>query len=262
MKNALIYTIGFALITSCSSRAKLQKGFQVNNYEESPETSNINGLEKDSLKFETRPGGVLLTGIPNVRVTSIFKVNYKKDKKTTFIGSNNFITKEENYEYNPNNTNIWNNHILPGFEAVYGYNFVNISHYDMKENKQKLFFEKPVLIKTFYYPSSIKDTLNYKPVNRNYFIVSLYNDDTNKDDFINSNDLRRIYLFNINGEKQKLLVPENYSVIKSEYDSENYLMFVFAQLDSNQNGSKDENEPMHVFWIDLKDPNRTGQQYK
>ena len=101
------------------------------------------------MKFETRPGGVLLTGIPNVRVTSIFKVNYKKDKKTTFIGSNNFITKEENYEYNPNNTNIWNNHILPGFEAVYGYNFVNISHYDMKENKQKLFFKNLYLLKHF-----------------------------------------------------------------------------------------------------------------
>ena len=96
MKNTLIYIIGLTLITSCISRAKLQKGFQVNNYEESSETSNINGINKDSLKFETRPGGVLLTGIPNVRVTSIFKVNYKKDKKTTFIGSYNFITKEKN----------------------------------------------------------------------------------------------------------------------------------------------------------------------
>lgn len=262
MKNTLIYIIALALITSCASRAKFQKGFQVNTSDENSETSNISGFDKDSLKFETRPGGVLLSGISNVRLTSVFEVNYNKNKKTTFIGSNNFITKEENYEYNPTNANIWNNHILPGFEAVYGYNFVNISHYDIKENKQKLFFEKPVLIKTFYYPSFTKDSLNNKPINRNYFMVSVYNDDTNKDGFINSNDLRRIYLFNINGEKQKLLVPENYSVFKSEYDSENDFMFVFAQLDSNQNGSKDENEPMHVFWIDLKDPNRTGQQYK
>ncbi len=262
MKNALIYIIGLTLLISCTPKRKFQKGFQVNTSDENSELSKIDGLDKDSLKFETRPGGVLLTGIPNVRLTSIFKVNYKKDKKTTFIGSNNFITKEEIYEYNPNNANIWNNHVLPGFEAVYGYNFVNISHYDIKENKQKLFFEKPVLIKTFYFPSFTKDTLNNKPVNRNYFIVSLYNDDTNKDGFINANDLRRIYLFNINGEKQKLLVPENYSVFKSEYDSENDLMYLFAQLDANGNGSREELEPIHVFWVDLKDPNRTGQQYK
>ncbi len=262
MKNALIYIIGLTLLISCTPKRKFQKGFQVNTSDENSELSKIDGLDKDSLKFETRPGGVLLTGIPNVRLTSIFKVNYKKDKKTTFIGSNNFITKEEIYEYNPNNANIWNNHVLPGFDAVYGYNFVNISHYDIKENKQKLFFEKPVLIKTFYFPSFTKDTLNNKPVNRNYYIVSLYNDDTNKDGFINANDLRRIYLFNINGEKQKLLVPENYSVFKSEYDSENDLMYLFAQLDANENGSREELEPIHVFWVDLKDPNRTGQQYK
>lgn len=59
-----------------------------------------------------------------------------------------------------------------------------------------------------------------------------------------------------------MLVPENYSVFKSEYDSENDLMYLFAQLDANGNGSKEELEPIHVFWVDLKDPNRTGQQYK
>lgn len=205
MKNALIYIIGLTLLISCTPKRKFQKGFQVNNIEENSEISKIDGLDKDSLKFETRPGGVLLTGVPNVRLTSIFKVNYKKDKKTTFIGSNNFITKEENYEYNPTNANIWNNHVLPGFEAVYGYNFVNISHYEIKENKQKLFFEKPVLIKTFYFPSFTKDTLNNKPVNRNYFIVSLYNDDTNKDGFINANDLRRIFYLILMGKNKSCL---------------------------------------------------------
>lgn len=38
-------------------------------------------------------------------------------------------------------------------------------------------------------------------------------------------------------------------------------MFVFAQLDSNNNGRQDEGEPIHIFRIDLKDPNNTGRQY-
>lgn len=150
---------------------------------------------------------------------------------------------------------------MPGLEAVYGYNFVNISHYDIKENKQKEFFEKPVLIKTLYYPTFDKDTLNNEAVNRKYFLVSVYNDDTNKDGFINTDDLRRFYLFDINGVKQKALIPENYTVFQSEYDSANDFMFVYAQLDSNNNGEQDEREPVHIFWIDLKDPNRTGRQY-
>jgi hypothetical protein len=68
-------------------------------------------------------------------------------------------------------------------------------------------------------------------------------------------------LFDINGEKQKALIPENYSVFKSEYDSDNDFMFVFAKLDSNKNGRQDEEEPIHIYWIDLKDPSKTGRQY-
>ena len=103
--------------------------------------------------------------------------------------------------------------------------------------------------------------MNSKIVKRNYFLVSVYNDDTNKDGFINLKDLRRFYLFDNNGEKQKQLIPANYSVFKSEYDSDNDFMFVFARLDKNNNGQIDDNEPINIFWVDLKDPTKTGQQY-
>jgi hypothetical protein len=245
------------LITACSNEKLEEKGFSVDAIAENSETGEVDGLNRDSLKFETRPSEVLLTGIPNIRLTTVYKVNFNKKNQTTFIGSNDFY-----YDYAESDAaNNWNNHIMPGVTAVYGYNMVNISHYSIAENKQKNFFEKPVLIKTLYYPSFSKDTLNYKPVNRQYFMVSVYNDDTNKDGFINLKDLRRIYLFDINGESPKALVPENYSVFQSTYDSDNDFMYVFAQLDANHNGKRDENEPIHIFWIDLKDPNKTGQLY-
>jgi len=247
------------LMVSCSNGKLEEKGFQVSTISENSEIDQAGGLSRDSLKFETRPSSVLLTGITNVRLATIYKVNFNKKDKTTFIGSNSFHYR---YEYSENSTgNNWNNNLMPGIGAVYGYNMVNVSHYDIKENKQKEFFENPVLIKTLYYPAFSKDTLNYKPVNREYFIVSVYNDDTNKDGFINSKDLRRLYLFDISGERQKELVPENYSVFKSEYDPDNDFMYVFAQLDTNENGRQDEGEPIHIFWIDLKDPNKAGLLY-
>lgn len=261
MKNlttTLILTL-VILTTSCSKGKLEEKGFQVSPISESNQIDQETGLNQDSLKFETQPGNVLLTGISNVRLATIYKVNFNKRGKTTFIGSNNFHYRYEELESNTGNN--WNNNLMPGIGAVYGYNMVNVSHYDIKENKQRNFFENPVLIKTLYYPTFTKDTLNYKPVNREYFIVSVYNDDTDKDGFINTHDLRRLYLFSIHGEKQKLLVPANYSVIKSEYDSGNDFMYVFAQLDMNENGKRDEKEPIHVFWIDLKDPMKTGRLY-
>jgi hypothetical protein len=247
------------LMTSCSNGKLEEKGFQVSLTSDNFENDQTDGLNRDSLKIDTRPSSVLLTGVPNVRLTTIYKVNVNKKDNSTFIGSNCFHYRYEDTENNKGN--YWNNNLMPGLKAVYGYNMVNISHYDIKENKQKNFFEKPVLVKTLYYPTFSKDTLNYKPVNRDYFIVSVYNDDTNKDGLINLKDLRRLYLFNINGERQKALIPEDYSVFKSEYDPDNDFMYVFAQLDNNNNGRQDEGEPTHIFWIDLKDPNKTGRQY-
>lgn len=249
----------YFIMLGCSSGKNLSKGFPVASTSENTQNSKTEGLNKDSLKFETRPSNVLLTGIQHVRLTTIYKINYNKDN-SGFIGTNYYYY---NYEESVRNQigNNWNNHIIPGFEALYGYNLVNVSHYDITENKQILFFDKPVLIKTLYYPSFSNDTLNNKPVNRNFFMISVYNEDTNKDGFINLKDLRRFYLYNIKGERQKALIPENYSVFKSEYDSDNDFLYVFAQLDDNNNGKRDEGEPIHVFWIDLKDTNKTGRQY-
>lgn len=157
--------------------------------------------------------------------------------------------------------NNWNYNFMPGLEAVYGYNMVNVSLYDVALQKEKKFFPKPVLIKTLYYPAFSQDMLNYEPVSRRYYLVSAYDEDTNGDGAINIKDLRRFYLFDIHGTSQGPLVPKDYSVYKSEYDPANDLMYVFAKLDENTNGRRDEYEPIHVYWVDLKDPLRTGRLY-
>jgi len=257
--NIILTAILFTIFTSCSNNRLEEKGFPVNNSEDTTESDGEKpeGISNDSVKFDTRPSNVLLTGITNVRLTTIYKVNLNKKDGTTFIGSNNYLYSDTEMGQGNN----WNGNFIPGLEGLYGYNLVNISHYDIQNNKKKDFFDKPVLIKTLYFPASSKDTLNNKIVKRNYFLVSVYNEDTNTDGFINQKDLRRFYLFDSNGERQKQLVPENYSVFKSEYDPDNDFMFVFARLDRNENGQIDDNEPINIFWVDLKSPTKTGQQY-
>jgi hypothetical protein len=264
-RKIILFVFGLLIVTTFfiwkgRTRNRLEdKGFQVNNSQttENVEDEKEEGISKDSVKFETRPSNVLLTAISNIRLTSVYKVNLNKRDGTTFIGSNNYLYNDTELGQNNN----WNGNLIPGLKGIYGYNFVNISHYDIQNNKRKYFFDKSVLIKTLYFPSFSKDTLNGKVIKRNYFLVSVYNDDTNKDGFINLTDLRRFYLFDSNGLRIKELVPQNYSVFKSEYDSDNDFMFVFARLDKNNNGQIDDNEPVNIFWIDLKDPTKTGQQY-
>lgn len=121
-------------------------------------------------------------------------------------------------------------------------------------------FESPVLIKTLYFPSFSIDTLNYEPVKRDYYMISVYYEDTNADGLINNKDLRRFYYFDLNGLNKNLLVPDNYSVISSQYDSANDCMYVFAQLDENKNGQRDPKEEVNIFRIDLKNPKNNYKQ--
>jgi len=250
------FLILFSGLTGCGNKLE-QKGFPVAPARNEEETR-VDGISKDSLAFPTRPSNVLLTGNPKYRLATIYKVNFNRDS-TTFIGSNDF---HYNYEsIGETNGNQWHSNYLPGLEAAYGYNLVNVSHFDIETQKQKLFFDRPVLIKTLYYLAFSKDTLNYKPVNRDYFMISVYDEDTNKDGFINANDLKRFYSFDINADNKKPIVPINHSVYKSEYDPANDLVYIFAKYDKNNNGQVDELEPINIFWVDLKDPTRTGKQY-
>ena len=259
MKRILTVLI-IGLLLSCSNNSKNEKkGFQVSEISVDENGQKIVGLNIDSLILETSPRNVLLTNNPEHRITPIYKINYGEKTKKRFTGFNNFHTVWHD-EYNIGNN--WNNNFMPGFEAVYGYNFVNVSHYNNTTNTENKLFEKPVLIKTLYYPTFSKDTLNFEPVQRKFYMVSVYDEDTNKDGYINVKDLRRFYYFNINGKHKKELIPKNYSVISSEYDSANDYMYVFAKSDKNNNGKMEQDEPTDIFWIDLNNPDNVGVQYK
>jgi len=259
MKN-IITLLLLALFCACTNRNVEKKGFQVSEITENEEGEKVVGLPIDSLQLATKPRNVLLTKHPVHRLTPMYKVNYDKKSGKPFTGSNAF---HPNYwSYGENEANNWNNNFMPGFAAVYGYNFVNVSHFNNATEQEKEFFARPVLIKTLYYPAFTKDTLNRLPVTRDYYLVSVYDEDTNRDGFINVKDLRRFYHFDLDVTKRTRLIPENYSVLSSEYDPKNDYMYVFARIDENGNGQMEYEEPTHIFWIDLRDPASRGVQYR
>jgi hypothetical protein len=238
MKNIffILFIVTFFACNENSEKFK-DKGFQIDESEsELHQTNSNNAIKKDSLNFKTSSVGVLLTGNQNIRISPLYKVNYSEKEKKFFTGS--------------------------GFEALFGYNLVNIFHFNHSENSGKKLFNKPVLVKTCYYPSFKVDTLNFKPIVRNFYMVSAYDEDTNKDKFINIKDLRRFYLFDINGENLGEIVPKNYSVIGAMYDSGNDYLYIDAKLDSNKDGKISKNEPVSIFYLDLKNPANRGLFYK
>ena len=257
-----IYFLVFCCVlifTSCSKEKNYKKGFSVSPETKTSENDKNDGISQDTVPLKTRANSVLLTGYPEYRLTTIYKLNYDKKEEYYFTGNNRFY---RNYsDLGHSNENQWNYNFMPGLQAIYGYNLVNVSLKNVETQNQKTLFEKPVLIKTLYIPSFTKDTLFNEPIKRDYYMISAYDDDTNSDGYINMKDLRKFYVFNIDGGEKESLIPENYSVISSEYDCANDFMYVFAQLDENKNGQGDETEKVHVFWIDLKNPRNNGRQY-
>ena len=262
MKKAYLILLIMIFIFGCSDEPKqYQKGFTVNN--SSPEEGSVNktGIQSDTVIFNSRPNGILITEKPEHRLIPIYKLNSRvKDEDTTyFTGSNAFYSGYSEYERLEENN--WNHNFMPGFEAMYGYNFININYHNTISKKTTKLFKSPVLIKTLYYPTDSKDTLNGESVHRNYYMVSAYNEDSNNDGYINTDDLRRFFLFNLDGTMNTLLIPENYSVSSSQFDPSNDYMYVYATIDENENGHQDDTENVHVFWIDLKAPNKGIRLY-
>lgn len=234
-----------------SHNYKEQKGISLEQTTENDE-EDVNKLEnnKQFKDLVTRPGKSLSTWYDEHRLVSIFKLNYSPKAKEYFTGSNDF--RYRNYYDNEGYSK--NGSYLPGLEVTYGYNILNVAHYNRATNTRNEFFDKPVLVNNLYYPTTSRDSINKKPIIRDYYMVSVYDQDTNNDSLINHKDLRRLYHYDLDVQTKTVLIPTEYSVLGSQYDSQNDHMIVRAILDKNQNGIVDVDEATHLFWIDLKKP--------
>jgi hypothetical protein len=243
---------------NCSNDKLDKKGIQVNEITLDENGNKKVGLSIDSIHLETKPSKVLNTFHPKHRLIPIFKVLYNQDKKP-FTGTVMFY---QNWDEQDEKGNQWNQHIIPGFEAVYGHQMVNISHFNHDTKLENLLFYKPLIVKTLYYPTYMKDTLNFQPVSRDFYMISVFDEDTNRDGFINGYDLRRFYSFDLEGRNKNEIVPKNYSVVGSSFDAGNDFLYIYAKRDVNKNGKIESNEPTDIFWLDLKNPEHNGIQYE
>lgn len=205
-------------LTSCSREEKKNKEEQIaapDLSSEEPTSDSLNSVQGNVAlgQLPSTPNAVVLTGMSGHRLVTVYKERAPEN------GNNgrNWLYKSS-YDEDVSSQQ-W--HFMPGIDVLYGYNLLNIAHYDLRTHKLNYFFKHAALIKTLYYPSVDQDSLYKKPVHRHYYLVSVYDEDTNRDSLINRKDLRRFYLFDSTSTQRTQLVPANYSVIRSQYDAPN-----------------------------------------
>lgn len=245
---AALMIIIFALLTyACSQNHGEEEQISVPVEDTEADTLNSIGNNLSLSQIGSKPNHVVLTGLAQHRLVTIYKI---VEEKNTF----------KSYSYGDYQDEVAP-FFMPGIDLLYGYNLLNIAHYDLATEQLNFLFDHPVLVKSLYYPSFVQDSIDDKPINRDYYLVSAYDADTNADTLINKSDLRRFYYFNASGSEKTQLIPPDYSVIRSEYDRRNDVMYVFAQHDENKNGIIDKKEPLHIFWFSLKAPAKAKRLY-
>lgn len=255
----ILNLLAIALIVfACGSKSgnEEQIRFETSETEEGGrDTTNsvTGGLELSQIS--TYPQRVILNGMPQHRLITIYKRQPPKAESRSIYGYDRGESWDEDQQQ----------HYMPGLDLLFGYNLLNAAHYDMKSEKLNYLFPRPVLIKSIYYPSYVQDSVgdkpNRKPITRDYFLISAYDEDTNGDTLLNRHDLRRFYHFNASCDVKTQIIPADYSVQRSQYDFDNDVMYIYARHDDNKNGRSEDNEPLHVFWISLKAPAPAKRMY-
>lgn len=245
-----------SVFLNCSNRdaAPAEERIRVNVSEDAlGDTSSVNtvrgGLALSDIS--TYPARVVLTGMPDHRLVTVYRSPSESQRQRA----------KSSYRYYYDEDDGTAEHFMPGIDLLYGYNLVNIAHYDLRLEQLNFMFPGPVLVKSLYYPSFVQDSVDMKPINREYYLVSVYDADTNGDTLITKKDLRRFYHFDASSRNKTQLIPLNYSVIRSQYDPKNDVMFIYARRDENADGMISQSEPLHIFWMDLKTPTPAKRLY-
>jgi hypothetical protein len=250
-----------SFFTSCRPKISETKDEQIhvdlseNNSNKDSISNSIHG----NVSFQqmiTYPNSVLITGLPDHRLVPIYQA-----KKIVPQGdAKNMLASSYWSDYSGYDTEM-ESHFMPGIDILFGYKLLNIAHYNLKSEQFNYLFTHPVLIKTLYYPSAEPDSINKKPLFRNYYLMSVYDEDTNKDTLINRKDLRRFYHFDSSATKVTRILPADQSVVRSQYDKQNDVMYLYTKQDTNKNGLIENKEPIHIFWIKLSEPNVAKRLY-
>ncbi len=225
--------------------------------------------EIDYSSFPLKPKSVLVTDNPKYRLVTIYKEKvYNNRTRIDFSTGEEYPSRWIDGDYFHNgryrrydSCNVLNGNFMPGLSAVWDNKMYNVAVLDTADFKAKNLFASNALINTLYFPGSETDTLNCECIDRNYYLVSVFDTDTNNDTVIDRRDLRKLYAFDEDGTNQRLLIPANYSVLRSAYDRRIDHMYVYARKDENNDGYMNPNETEHVFAIDLKNPQMGKRVY-
>ena len=131
------------------------------------------------------------------------------------------------------------------YEKFYGNIYNNLVLHDRLKNESQLIFDERISIENFIVHENSRGK---------FIVIPGCNIDSNKDGYLNENDLQELFIYNVqNRSLNKILSEENYTTLRVyKPDKSNELIAHFG-IDRNKNGVfNSSSEPMIFYRINLE----------
>jgi hypothetical protein len=146
------------------------------------------------------------------------------------------------------------------------YNVSNYNQYELTGNLKNILFQhkdqdtlKPLTDQKINIETA---TYLHKIAQKNkIFVYTLFDKDTNKDGFIDQNDIKALYISKIDGTNFKKITLEFQELIDWNLIQNTNRLYYRAMEDTNKNGEFDKNDTIHYCYLDLSDPNFKIKEY-
>lgn len=116
--------------------------------------------------------------------------------------------------------------------------------------------DKPVLIQTASYLNTI-----YDKTRQQFMVYNIIDMDTNKDNKLDSSDIKALYISDISGKNFTKLTEDFQELIDwNLIESKNRLYFRTIE-DTNKNGQFDKKDNLHYYFVDLLSPQKKAESY-
>lgn len=109
-------------------------------------------------------------------------------------------------------------------------------------------------IKVFDHRISIENFIIHESDGRKYIVIPGCSVDSNKDKFLNSDDLQELFIYDLHKKQlTKIMAAENYTTLRAYQPDQSNDLIVHFGIDRNRNGVfESSTEPMIFYKIDLQ----------
>lgn len=117
--------------------------------------------------------------------------------------------------------------------------------------------DKPVLIQTATYLKSVSEKIKQQ-----LLVYTLADMDTNKDNKLDTDDIKSLYISDISGNKFTKLSPDFQEVIDWNLIAVSNKLYFRTIEDTSKNGEFEKEDVLHYYFVNLLDKGLKVQEYK